>query len=209
MSTETKKKQFFRVEAHSFNKNDCGKYIVRCGDVNCDKVLMNKDKLITTYNEQGYNRHYHIRCYKQSYNWRKYKWPNATKHIDNWSDLSLEEKIDFEYLLFGIDANKHQLFALDVCNPYAISDEDLFHILQGRDIELFTQTKDSYYMPPNTKWIKLHALIRLKQFYQQPECQHKLQTLVLGYMRFNVINNSKINIPVSLEMTILNYSQIF
>lgn len=204
--TRCSKRQIFGVKAHSFSKNKCGEYIVRCGDTDCDEVLLHGDKLLTTYTEHGEDRHYHIDCYTKTDNFTRYHWPNATNHIDNWTNLSLTERIEYESKLFKfIKPNKHQLFKLD-CNIYHMSCAKLIRTLRERDIEIYSQT--SLFEEPGV-WNRDEALIRLRNFYQQKECEHKLKSLVNGYIRFNIITNQNDQMPVALKSLIVKYSKIY
>lgn len=191
---------FYRLRAERIDDNKT-KCIMRCGKADCDKVFQNDKVILTTYNQNDVDQHYHILCYKETYNWTRNHYPNSTKHIDNYTNLKLHEKSEIQNLLFEIQENKHQLFALDP-DPYNVSSPALRNILRARDIEVYTQ--DNLFQAPI--WNRFRALKNLQEFYQQNECKVKLKSLVWGYIRFT--NNDKLNIPVVLNQVVLKYSEI-
>ena len=178
-----KSKNFCRVKTERFNENKT-QYIVRCGDIECDLPLNGTDLIITTYNDEGNNRHYHIDCYTESLNYVCNEYPNSTKQLQNYDKLMIQDQRAIQQTLFPlIKSNKFQLFTLSdtkfCLDPYVElhSSRQFQNILRERDIEVYTEY--------NTKWVWSwpQAFQKLKEFYSKREVTDKLQILVLGYIK--------------------------
>jgi len=172
-----------------------------------ESIIKHSNGLIIKLQPGWKQRYYHIQCYIETNNFKKYHIPTQTKQIEGYSQLKLYQKYIIINNLLPNYISKPLRYQLQF-NPNNdinnLSDQELKIYLQQRDLQCY-DTRKTYEKPIFNRQKSLKALV---QFLNSKECVTKHKYLVYGFCN-EIDKEMLLCIPIVIHEIVFKYFLFF